>query len=220
MSFGPFRLNVGERLLERSGAAVPLGARALDILVQLASRPGQVVEKKELMALVWPDVTVDEGSLRFHMNGLRKALGDGQDGARYIATISGRGYCFVAPVVRLARPEPPIVQPAAADVAPSLPSRLERMVGRDRSVEDVAAQLLHDRFVTIVGPGGIGKTTVAVTVGHRLIEPFGGCVSFVDLGSTADPLLVPSMVASAVGFVAHAADLVPSLIAFLQDKRL
>src|SRR5258708_21230101 len=98
--FGPFNLLVGERLLTKGGAPVELGARALDILTVLVSTPNEVVSKKELMARVWPDVRVEEGSLRFHMAGLRKALGDGLGGARYITTLAGRGYCFVAPVSR------------------------------------------------------------------------------------------------------------------------
>src|SRR5216684_3170492 len=98
LSFGPFRLLVGERLLTKGGTAVDLGARTLDLLIALISSPNEVVSKKDLMSRVWPDVIVEEGSLRFHMNGLRKALGDGKDGARYIATLPGRGYCFVAPV--------------------------------------------------------------------------------------------------------------------------
>ena len=100
LSFGPFNLLVSERLLTREGVPVDLGARALDILIALISTPNEVVSKKDLMARVWPDVTVEEGSLRFHMASLRKALGDGKDGARYIATLAGRGYCFVAPVSR------------------------------------------------------------------------------------------------------------------------
>src|SRR6202051_2837076 len=97
-SFGPFRLLVGERLLTKGGTAVDLGARTLELLIALISTPNEVVSKKELMSRVWPDVTIEEGSLRFHMASLRKALGDGKDGARYITTLAGRGYCFVAPV--------------------------------------------------------------------------------------------------------------------------
>ena len=197
-----------------------LGARALDILWVLASRAGEVVEKKELLALVWPEVTVDEGSLRFHMNGLRKALGDGADGARYIATIAGRGYCFVSSVLCTADQEDAGETSVPAEAKSLLPSRLARMIGRDSEVEDIAASLLANRFVSVVGPGGIGKTTVAVSIGHRLLPSFRGDVSFVDLGSTTDPRLVPSMVASAVGFVAHASDIVPSLVSFMQDRRL
>src|SRR6266478_2625241 len=101
LSFGPFNLLVSERLLTKEGAPVELGARALDILIVLISAPNEVVSKKDLMARVWPDVTVEEGSLRFHMASLRKALGDGKAGARYITTIAGRGYCFVAPISRV-----------------------------------------------------------------------------------------------------------------------
>jgi adenylate cyclase len=100
LSFGPFNLVAGERLLTKGGVPVGLGARALDILIALISTPNEVVSKKDLMSRVWPDVTVEEGSLRFHIASLRKALGDGKDGARYIATLAGRGYCFVAPVSR------------------------------------------------------------------------------------------------------------------------
>src|SRR5579859_5945754 len=81
ISFGPFSLVVGERLLTKDGAPVELGARALDILIALASRPNEVVSKWDLLAQVWPGVTVEEGSLRFHVNALRNALGDGKNGA-------------------------------------------------------------------------------------------------------------------------------------------
>src|SRR5215831_16956300 len=98
MSFGPYNLLARERLLTRDGAPVELGARAFDILIALVSRPNEVISKKELLSRVWSDVTVEESSLRFHMVSLRKALGDGKNGARYITTLAGRGYCFVARV--------------------------------------------------------------------------------------------------------------------------
>ena len=82
LSFGPFTLVASERLLTREGASVELGARALDILIALISTPKQVLSKKDLMSQVWPDVTVEEGSLRFHMASLRKVLGDGKNGTR------------------------------------------------------------------------------------------------------------------------------------------
>src|SRR5215469_14042986 len=101
--FGPFRVLVSSRLLTREGTPVELGPRAFDLLVALISSPNEILSKQDLMARIWPDVIVEEGSLRFHMNGLRKALGDGVDGARYITTLPGRGYCFVAPVSRADR---------------------------------------------------------------------------------------------------------------------
>jgi DNA-binding winged helix-turn-helix (wHTH) protein len=102
LKFGPFELSIGERLLRRDGVVLPLGSRALDILIYLADRPGEVIAKQELIDHVWSDVTVEEGSLRVHVVAIRKALGDGQFGNRYIANIKGRGYSFVGTVVPLA----------------------------------------------------------------------------------------------------------------------
>jgi predicted ATPase/DNA-binding winged helix-turn-helix (wHTH) protein len=226
LSFGPFNLIAHERLLTKAGAPVDLGGRALDILIVLMSTPNELVSKKDLMSRVWPDVTVDEGSLRFHMAGLRKALGDGKDGARYITTLAGRGYCFVAPVSRAgsardAAPaaDAPIV-PAAHFPHANLPNRLSRMVGRDDDVLKLSAQLIASRFVTIVGAGGVGKTTVAVAVGHHLTEAFHGAVLFVDLGMLSDPKLVTTAAASMLGLSVQSDDAQPSLMAHLHDKRL
>ena len=102
LRFGPFELSIGERMLRRDNEVLPLGGRALDILIYLADRPGEVVAKQELIDHVWSDVTVEEGSLRVHMAAIRKALGDGQFGNRYIANIKARGYSFVGTVVLLA----------------------------------------------------------------------------------------------------------------------
>jgi DNA-binding winged helix-turn-helix (wHTH) protein len=170
LSFGPFNLLVGERLLTKGGTPVELGARALDLLIVLVSTPNEVVSKRDLMARVWPDVRVEEGSLRFHMAGLRKALGDGLHGARYITTLAGRGYCFVAPVSsvgdgRAAPPTPPVQFPHA-----NLPNRLSRMIGRDKDIVALSTQLTQSRFVTVVGAGGVGKTTVAVATAHHLSD--------------------------------------------------
>ena len=98
LQFGPFELSSRERMLRREGVVLPLGGRALDILIYLAERPGEVIEKRELIDYVWSDVTVEEGSLRVHVAAIRRALGDGQFGNRYIANIKGRGYAFVCTV--------------------------------------------------------------------------------------------------------------------------
>ena len=220
LSFGPFGLVVSERLLTKEGVPVELGARALDILIALISAPNEVVSKKDLLSRVWPDVTVEEGALRFHMAGLRKALGDGKDGARYITTLAGRGYCFVAPVSRVSSP-PEIAPAAAANFShANLPHRLTRMVGRDDDVLKLSAHLTASRFVTIVGAGGVGKSTVAVAVAHHLVEAFAGSVLFVDLGMISDPRLAATAVASMMGLSVQSDDPTPGLIAFLKTKRI
>jgi DNA-binding winged helix-turn-helix (wHTH) protein len=102
LRFGPFELSSRERVLRRDGVMLPLGGRAFDILIYLAARPGEVIAKQELLDRVWSDVTVEEGSIRVHVFAIRKALGDGQFGNRYIANIKGRGYSFVGTIVPLA----------------------------------------------------------------------------------------------------------------------
>jgi predicted ATPase/DNA-binding winged helix-turn-helix (wHTH) protein len=220
VSFGPFHLHPAARLLERGGTPVHIGGRALDILIFLAERAGEVVSKKDLVARVWSDVHVDEGSLRFHVTALRKALGDGKEGARYVTNVPGRGYCLVAPVSRS-------VQPVASEGgvrAPSqmrtLPTRLGRMVGRDDNVQTIADAVSAHRFVTIVGPGGIGKTTVATATGHALSPAFDGQVSFIDLGPLSDPRLVAGTVASSLGLTVNSDDPIAGLAASLRDAHL
>ena len=220
LSFGPFRLAARERLLTRDGAPVELGARALDALIALTSHPNEIVSKRDLLAQVWPDVTVEESSLRFHIAALRRALGDGERGARYVTTAAGRGYCFVAPVLRTSDQEQTREAAVASFPHANLPGRLTRMVGRDDDVLKISARLTAARFLTIVGVGGVGKTTVAVAVGHHLVEAFGGAALFADLGMLSDPALVPTTLASLLGLGVQSDDATPSLIAYLRDKRV
>src|SRR5260370_20555277 len=101
LRFGPFELDGAERSLRKANQVIPLGGRAYDILIALLENAGEVVGKTELIARAWPDVTVEEGSLRVHLSALRKALGDGQFGNKYIANKPGHGYSFIAPVTCL-----------------------------------------------------------------------------------------------------------------------
>src|SRR5580700_5983899 len=221
LSFGPFSLFAAARLLKKSYEPMPLGGRALDILIALAERPGEVVTRKDLISTVWPDVTVEEANLRFQMAALRKALGDGRDGARYISNIAGRGYCFVAPVTRSSAKKPvPVTGITVTERAKKLPPRLERMVGRDDTVRSLAEQLQMWRFVSIVGPGGVGKTTVAISVAHALVGGFQGAVFFIDLAALTDPQLVPTAIASVLGFMVQTQDPVVGLLAFIGDRKI
>src|SRR5580704_18899154 len=101
ISFGAFQLSPPERLLKRGDDIVRLGSRAFDILAALAERPGEIVGNRELIDKVWPDVFVEEASLRFHIAQLRKALGDGVQGGRYVLNVPGRGYSLVEPATRV-----------------------------------------------------------------------------------------------------------------------
>ena len=96
VSFGPFRLLPTQFLLLEGDKPVSLGSRALEILTVLLEHPGELVRKQELMDRVWPNVFVEPANPTVHMSALRRTLGDGRDGNRFIINIPGRGYSFVA----------------------------------------------------------------------------------------------------------------------------
>ena len=130
-AFGPFRLFGGERLLRRDGQPVVIGNRALDILIALVERPGEVIAARELIERAWPNLAVEEANLRVQIANLRKALGDGKGGARYIANIPARGYCFVAPIQRLIPEQSsglPVADGHTAQASHTLPDRLAGIV--------------------------------------------------------------------------------------------
>ena len=97
-AFGSFSLIPAQRVLFEDGKPLRLGSRALDILVALVERSGETISKQELIARTWPETIVEEAALRVHVAAVRKVLGDGRPGRRYIANNPGRGYTFIAPV--------------------------------------------------------------------------------------------------------------------------
>src|SRR5262247_3663691 len=96
--FRPYRLDAGERLLQRDGATISLTPKAFDLLLALVERHGRLVEKDELFQTVWPDTIVEESNLTYNISLIRKALGDGENGLKFIETVPKRGYRFVAEV--------------------------------------------------------------------------------------------------------------------------
>src|ERR1700677_856719 len=221
LSFGPFNLFAGERVLKKADEPIALGGRAIDILIALVEQAGEVVAQRELISRVWPDVTVEDANLRFHIAALRKALGDGRDGSRYVSNVVGRGYCFVASVTRSsAKQAVRLIGTTTTERVQKLPPRLARMVGRDDTVRALAQQLQAWRFVSIVGPGGVGKTTVAISVAHTLVDGFHDAVFFIDLAALTDAQLVPTAVASALGLMVQTQDPVVGLLAFIGDRKI
>src|SRR5216683_2607362 len=220
ISFGPFLLLAEERLLLEGDRPLRLGGRAFDILVFLIERAGEVVGKEELIARAWPQTFVEEANLKIQISALRRALGDGQGGNRYIVTVVGRGYNFVAPI----RIEEPLRASPSATIAPAalhnLPFATTRMIGRAESAAMLVSQLSQQRLVTIVGSGGIGKTTVALAVAERMIGAYEQGVRLVDLAPLHDARLVPSAVAAVLGLELRTEDPLPSLVAALRDSRM
>jgi predicted ATPase/DNA-binding winged helix-turn-helix (wHTH) protein/class 3 adenylate cyclase len=215
-AFGPFLLFPEQRLLLEGDSPVRLGGRARDLLIALLEQAGQVITKEALSARLWPNIVVEEGALRVHVAALRKALRDGQDGRRYIANIAGRGYAFVGEVVATDEPN------AAADARPELmpPLSMMRLFGRAEVIETLSTRLARQRLITITGPGGIGKTSVALAVADRMRSglPDGVCV--VDFAPLADSKLVPTALASALGIGVVSENPLPSLVALLHSRHM
>lgn len=222
--FGRFQLLIPERRLLRDGQAVRIGSRALDILIALVQRAGQIVSKEDLVAIVWPGVFVDESALRVHISQLRKILAEDGDLAGPITNVSGRGYCFVAPLS-------PLDEPASAGPTPTAPtpgprrarrpsSRVARVVGRDQLIESLAGQLASQRMMTILGPGGIGKTTLALALADRLAADYDQDPIVVDLAPIVDGDQVAGALSTALGVAARQGDPVADILEAIDDRRL
>ncbi|MBH0237905.1 winged helix-turn-helix domain-containing protein [Methylobrevis sp. L22] len=185
------------QMLLLAGHPVRIGGRALDILVTLVERSGEIVGKRELMARVWPDTLVEEGNLKVNMNALRRALGEGPGAPVYIATVVGRGYRFVAPVtVTEEAVFTPAVDPPRRH---NLPTASTRLVGRKEEMAQIARDIGETRLVTIVGPGGIGKTTLALAVAETILDQHADGLWLIDLAPLKDGGLVAGAIATVVG---------------------
>ena len=224
--FGPFRLEPERRLLTKGGSPVLLGARAFEILCVLVAHAPNVVSNRTLLEQAWAGVHVHKDNLRVQVAALRKALGDGEDGNRYISTVTAMGYCFVAPLSRVM--PGPAAEPESADTAgaasPSrpappdtnLPLRQTEIIGRDREMVELQDWLRRSRLVTLVGPGGIGKTRLAMELGWRVLDDFPAGVWLIDLAPLTSGDAVASATATALGVaVATAEATVESIIGAL-----
>jgi predicted ATPase/DNA-binding winged helix-turn-helix (wHTH) protein len=210
--FGDFELSVRQRSLKRAGRSVRLGSRAMDVLIALVERAGELVTRDEIAARLWPGIFVEESNLRVHVSALRKALGGGEDGeSHWIRTVAGRGYVFAVPVRRSSEARP-------ARQAISAP--LGRLIGREAAVETIAGQVAEKRFVTIVGPGGIGKTSVALSVAEGMAGDFADGVGFIDLAALEDPETAPGAFALALGLPVISETSPEALVRGLRRKRM
>lgn len=219
IAFGSFELFPQRRVLTDGGRPIRLGSRALDILLFLVDNAGRVVGKDELIAHVWPTTFVEEANLRVHLAALRKVLGEGQEGKRYIVNVVGRGYSFVASHSARAGRQQAVHPVVGSGVGARLPASLGPLIGRSDAVEAIASQLIQHRFVTICGSPGIGKTSVALAVAERLAPSFENRARFVDLAPVSDPSRLLSAVASALGVPVVAADIMQGLLDHLRGAR-
>lgn len=221
ISFGPFRLIPQERLVFVGDEALDIGSRAFEILLALVSRPAQIITKAEFNELVWPNTVVEEVNLRVHIAALRKALGKYTGGFRCIQCVAGRGYCFVGKVT---------FEPGTEEAQPKLrPSTVTtfrhetgipttEIFGRASDIATINELLRNKRFVTVVGAGGVGKTTVALSVMNAFKDTPGLQSYLIELSSLSSPDLVATAIASALGVVALTRPPLESVISKLRGK--
>ncbi|MFN7110098.1 MAG: ATP-binding protein [Brevundimonas sp.] len=217
--FGPFQLNHARRLLTCRNTPLSMGSRAFDILALLVSRSGEVVGKAELTQFAWPDTFVHEANLKVNMTAVRRVLEDGEPDGAHIITVPGRGYSFVAPVEVVAansKTNPPKVTGALRGM------RLEPAVlfGRDAELRAIADRLADNGYLTIVGPGGVGKTTLALAVAHARRADYSDGVCLVDLSTINDPQFVNATLALAAGVSPTVEDPISGVIEAMRDRRL
>lgn len=219
-AFGPFLLVPGRSLLLQGGVPVRIGGSAVRILTALVERAGEVVSKRALMGRIGPATVTDDCTLKVNMAALRRALGDEPGVTRYIAPVRGGGYRFVAPVRAgspFAQGEPPTRQTPPGH---NLPLTRTSIFGRADEIDLLRRDLDETRLVSIVGGGGVGKTTVALAVAEQAIDGYRDGVWLVEMARIRDPDLVPNAIAMAVGLAANFADMLPAVCDHLRNREM
>ena len=179
LRFGPFRILRSQRILLEGERQVRLSSRAFEVLLVLIDRAGEVVDKRDLIAAVWPNTVVEETNLRVQITALRRALGDHETDSRYILNVPGRGYTFSGVLIREPSEALPSELTPTQERGSSLPAPLTRMVGRESILATLVERVPIRRLVTIVGVGGVGKSTLALEIATKLVDTFpDGLISF------------------------------------------
>ena len=200
LAFGRFQVLPHRRELLADGHLVKLGGRAFDLLMALIETGGDVVTRHTLMTRVWPGRAVEENALQVQISALRAALGAER---HLIRTVSGRGYQFTGEIHIQsggsngdAGPATAVVEPRSAMSPNNLPGSVSELIGRDNELRQLVSLAVRCRLVTLTGPGGIGKTRLALAVARELLVEFPDGVWLVELAPLSDPGLVPASVAA------------------------
>jgi predicted ATPase/DNA-binding winged helix-turn-helix (wHTH) protein len=197
-----WEIDLGRRELRSRGIAVPLGGRAFEVVTVLVQSASEFVTKDDLMDRVWPGATVGEGTIHVHISAVRKALGPDRG---LLKTASGRGYRLLGswtPQQREATAAPvysSLTRTSGAPPANNFPPLITRLIGRAAACQFVRDLVSAYRVVTLTGPGGIGKTALAIKAVRYLLPDFEDGGWLVELASLSDPGLVSSTVASTLG---------------------
>ena len=201
-AYQDWEIDLARRELRLRGVPVPIGSRAFEITAVLVEAAGDTINKYDLMKRVWPGAIVEENTLQFHISAVRKALGRDRG---MLKTVFGRGYSLLgkwtireesAPAHMDALEQSHIV---GQRYLSNLPAAVSALIGRAAAVQELQDFLDAYRVVTLIGVGGVGKTTLALEVARSISATFQGDVVLVELASLSDPSLVPSAVATSLG---------------------
>jgi predicted ATPase/DNA-binding winged helix-turn-helix (wHTH) protein len=200
---GEWEVDLARRELRARGVPVPIGGRAFEIIEVLVQSAGELVTKNDLMARVWPGIIVEDNTLQFHISAIRRALGSDRG---ILKTASGRGYRLLGAWTYrqegTSSTDAIDLEPVRIPAEPfqtNLPAAVSDLVGRTIAVQYLRGLLSAYRVVTLTGPGGIGKTRLALEVARGLFPSFQGDVRLVELASLSDPALAPTAAAGGLG---------------------
>ena len=196
LEFGRFRLLIRQRELRSGDKPIALGSRAFDVLLVLLEAHGDLVTKEELLARAWPGIVVEESNIQVQISALRKALGKDRN---LIVTVPLRGYRFTGEVRELSETDSARSAAEAPSPPTNLPAAMSEFIGREAELATVHELLQHNRLVTLVGTGGIGKTRLALEAAREALEEFSGGVWLAELAPLTDPELVASGMHAALG---------------------
>ena len=229
--FGEYKLDSTRRVLEKDGTSVNLNPKTIDLLIVLIENHGKVVSKNDLLDKVWTDQFVEENNLTVHVAALRKALGEKKGDHRFIVTVPGRGYSFVA-VVDEEIEKKPVGSWHSAEIesangegqfAKGKAQFSKSLIGRTREISEIENLVRGDelRLLTLTGAGGSGKTSLARAVGAELTADFADGVFFIELAAVNTPELVVSVIAQTLGVKESGEKLlIDVLIDFLRERRI
>jgi DNA-binding winged helix-turn-helix (wHTH) protein len=210
LAFGPFQVLPEQRQLLKDGQPVRIGSRTFDLLVALASHPGEIQSQRALLDQVWPGAEVEETSLRVHVANLRALLHQSDPGVRYVINVPARGYCFVGQV------DTAVARESRSKVGVKLPAHLTPLIGRASDLARMKDALVTHRLVTIVGAGGVGKSKLAMEMAAGAGPDFPDGCCCVDL--SRDDRRPPSLSQALAAKLGAAGE--PSNLPGLLTKRL
>src|SRR5471030_108942 len=199
---GDWEIDLARRELRLRGIATPLGARAFEILEVLVQAAGELIHKYDLIGRVWPGAAVEENTLHAHISAVRRAFGPDRE---MLKTVAGRGYRLLGNWViqsGSSQTGPASVEPPVSPgrhYRSNFPTAPSALIGREHVAQQLRGFVSTYRMVTLTGPGGIGKTVLALDVARALFAGFDGDGFLVELASLSDPNLVVSRVASCLG---------------------